>query len=85
MQRQTIAVPVRKTLVPSLTHNITDVGAITPVGGVWTFWVRKERSPRELAVALPAALGAAAEARRTVGGAVHLLSRRRASIYVNSD
>lgn len=60
--------------------HITDVGAITPVGGVWTFWVRQERSPRELASALSAALGTAAEARGAVRGAVHLLSRSGVSV-----
>lgn len=68
------------TVLPSLTHNITDVRTIIPVGGIWTFWVRQERSSRELASALPAALGTATEAWGAVGRAVHLLPRSRASI-----
>lgn len=66
----------------------TDAGTSTPFGGLWTFWVRKKCSPRQLAFALPAAIRTTAETRGGVRGTFHLLPCSRVSfqhVLVNDE
>lgn len=91
MRRQKL--PLTQTFLPPRTvrhmsleqHINTDAGTSTPFGGLWTFWVRQKRAPRELASTLPAAIGTTAEARGAVRGAFHLLPCSRASVSKSSQ
>jgi len=83
-QSQSTRIPLNPPDTPTRAQkkrwHVADVGTFSPFGSVGAFGIREECSSCQLAAALPAVLGAAAETRGAIRGAFCILSRSGVSV-----